>query len=73
MLNFGWLSPLCKSCYEMHISSTKSYEDIIVEDGPIPDEYIVIVNGEETIHNIKNLADRIRKKWEKIRKLKKEN
>lgn len=59
IINDGWISPLCESCYnkenkDHHISSEKTYKDFIIDNSSVLNELTI-----ETFHKNGNLIEEI--------------
>ena len=69
----GWLCPYCKKCYEnIGYNNKRVYKDVISREDVIPDAYVINrwnKYGSEFIEiNIKDKADKIRRKYYKNHK-----
>ena len=69
ILNFSWVEPMCKECYEKYINDTRTYEKVVCLDAglKIKDHYTVrIPDGDKWVTkkiDISETVEKIRKRW----------
>ena len=69
ILNFDWIEPMCKECYERYINDTRTYEKVICQDAglKLKNYYVVrILEDDEWVTkkiDISDTVNEVRKRW----------
>ena len=69
ILNFGWIEPMCKECYDKYINDTRSYDKVICKDAgtTLKNSYTIrTLDGDEWVTkkiDISETSNEVRKRW----------